>query len=129
MIRVQQDDFDMGAELKRLTGGCTDMGAVASFLGLVRNDDGSLKALSLEHYPGMTEHALLALEAEAHRRWPVADITIIHHFGRLAPGEQIVLVAVLASPRLSEIRLAVRSSLEAKATRTWQLSRIELLGP
>ena len=93
-VCVQTEDFDSGAELARLEtlGG----GAVASFTGLVRGDDG-LTALTLEHYPGMTQTALTALAGEAEARWPLAGLVLIHRVGRMAVGERIVLVAT-ASP-------------------------------
>lgn len=98
-IRVQREDFDPGAEIARMTEGRTDVGAVTSFVGLVRGsaDDGS--AMTLEHYPGMTERQLSAIEAEARRRWPLLETLIVHRFGRLIPGERIVLVAVASSHR------------------------------
>jgi molybdopterin synthase catalytic subunit len=99
MIRVQREDFDAGAELERLTAGNHRIGGVASFIGLVRDMGGSdrVSALTLEHYPGMTERKLAEIEAEAHRRWPLDAALIIHRYGRLEPGDRIVLVAT-ASP-------------------------------
>ena len=99
MIRVQVEDFDVGAELARLTAGRTDVGGVASFIGLVRDmaGDATVGAMTLEHYPGMTEKKLAEIEAEAHRRWPLQASLIIHRYGRLEPGDRIVLVAT-ASP-------------------------------
>ena len=97
MILVQRDDFDPGAELDRLTAGRQDIGAVASFIGLVRGE--GITAMTLEHYPGMTEGQLARIEAEARSRWPVQEITLIHRFGRLLPGERIVLVLVAAAHR------------------------------
>jgi molybdopterin synthase catalytic subunit len=99
MIRVQVEDFDVGAELARLTAGRTDVGGVASFIGLVRDLAGGAEvgAMTLEHYPGMTEKKLAEIEAEAHRRWPLQASLIIHRYGRLEPGDRIVLVAT-ASP-------------------------------
>jgi molybdopterin synthase catalytic subunit len=99
MIRVQQEDFDVGAELAALTAGRTDVGGVASFIGLVRDLAGGaiVGAMTLEHYPGMTEKKLAEIEAEAQRRWPLQATLIIHRYGRLEPGERIVLVAT-ASP-------------------------------
>lgn len=93
-VCVQIEDFDSGAELARLEtlGG----GAVASFTGLVRGDDG-LIALTLEHYPGMTQTALTALANQAEARWPLVGLVLIHRVGRMAVGERIVLVAT-ASP-------------------------------
>jgi molybdopterin synthase catalytic subunit len=99
MIKVQREDFDVGAELAALTAGRTDVGGVASFLGLVRDRAGGadVGAMMLEHYPGMTEKKLAEIEAEAQRRWPLQASLIIHRYGRLEPGERIVLVAT-ASP-------------------------------
>src|SRR5262245_46349359 len=103
MIRVQREDFDIGAELDRLAEGNHRIGGVASFVGLVR-DMGTnvaggdrVSALTLEHYPGMTEKTLAEIEAEAHKRWPLDASLIIHRYGRLEPGDRIVLVAT-ASP-------------------------------
>ena len=99
MIKVQREDFDVGAELAALTAGRTDVGGVASFVGLVRDMAGGARvgAMTLEHYPGMTEKKLAEIEAEAQRRWPLQASLIIHRYGRLEPGERIVLVAT-ASP-------------------------------
>src|SRR5580765_4160957 len=99
MIRVQREDFDVGAELDRLAAGDHSVGGVASFIGLVRDMGGPqlVSALTLEHYPGMTERKLAEIEAEANRRWPLAASLIIHRYGRLEPGDRIVLVAT-ASP-------------------------------
>ena len=101
MIRVQREDFDVGAELAKMTAGRTDIGGLASFVGLVRErtDAGALSAMTLEHYPGMTEKRLAEIEAEATRRWPLAATLIIHRYGRLLPGERIVLVATSSSHR------------------------------
>src|SRR5882757_4603967 len=95
MIRVQKEDFDTGAEIKRLSEGKHDIGGVVSFVGLVRDMAGGKKigAMTLEHYPGMTEKQLTEIEAEANRRWPLAASLIIHRYGRLEPGDRIVLVA------------------------------------
>ncbi|HEV8029597.1 MAG TPA: molybdenum cofactor biosynthesis protein MoaE [Stellaceae bacterium] len=103
MIRVQREDFDVGQELDRLAGGDHSIGGVASFVGLVRDIVGpgggpkQISALTLEHYPGMTERKLAEIEAEANRRWPLSASLIIHRYGRLEPGDRIVLVAT-ASP-------------------------------
>ncbi|PKU23946.1 molybdenum cofactor biosynthesis protein MoaE [Telmatospirillum siberiense] len=98
-VRVQREDFDPGAEIARMTEGRTDVGAVTSFVGLVRGAAGDGSAMTLEHYPGMTERQLSAIEAEACGRWPLLDSLIIHRFGRLNPGDRIVLVAVASSHR------------------------------
>jgi molybdopterin synthase catalytic subunit len=103
MIRVQREDFDIGRELERLSAGDHAIGGVASFVGLVRdfNLQGGgpeqVSALTLEHYPGMTEKKLAEIEAAANRRWPLSASLIIHRYGRLEPGDRIVLVAT-ASP-------------------------------
>ncbi len=99
MIRVQREDFDVGAEIERLTAGNHDIGGVVTFVGLVRDLAGgaAIKAMTLEHYPGMTEKQLTEIEAEANRRWQLSASLIIHRYGRLEPGERIVLV-VTASP-------------------------------
>ena len=98
-VRVQEADFDIGAETAALTAGRADIGAVGSFLGTVRDTAGgrAITAMSLEHYPGMTERALAAIAAEAEARWPLFGCTVIHRVGRLLPGENIVLV-LAASP-------------------------------
>src|ERR1700756_4478584 len=101
MIRVQREDFDVGAELEKLVAGNHQVGGVASFVGLVRDiappqesKGGSTaeSSMTLEHYPGMTEKRLSEIEAEAQRRWPLQASLIIHRYGRLEPGERIVLV-------------------------------------
>ena len=97
MIKVQREDFDVGAEMARLGRGNSAVGAVCAFVGLVRDFDGTLGAMTLEHSPGMTEGALQSIEAEALARWPLEDTLIIHRHGRLEPGDNIVLVAT-ASP-------------------------------
>jgi molybdopterin synthase catalytic subunit len=98
MIRVQREDFDVGRELEALGSGNTRIGGIASFVGKVRDMGGDgLSAMTLEHYPGMTEKKLAEIEAEALRRWPLEASLIIHRYGRLEPGERIVLVAT-ASP-------------------------------
>jgi molybdopterin synthase catalytic subunit len=99
VIRVQEQDFDVGAEIEALTAGKHDIGGVVSFVGLVRDMAGGAKigAMTLEHYPGMTEKQLAEIEAEAQSRWPLAASLIVHRYGRLEPGARIVLV-VTASP-------------------------------
>ena len=98
-VRIQEADFDVGAELAALQGERTDVGAVASFVGCVRGHtrEDDVSALTLEHYPGMTEKKLGEIESEAHRRWPLDAVLIVHRYGRLVPGDRIVLVAT-ASP-------------------------------
>lgn len=105
MIRVQREDFDVGAELTRLTAGRTTIGGLCSFIGLVRDFLGDasggsdVRAMTLEHYPGMTEKQLAAIEEEARRRWMLDEVLIIHRYGRLEPGERIVLVATASAHR------------------------------
>src|SRR5688572_22067268 len=94
-VRVQVEDFDPGVEMTRLHAGADDIGAVASFVGLVRG--GEVAAMTLEHYPGMTERQLRAVADEAAARWPLQGLIVVHRYGRLVPGDRIVLVAV-ASP-------------------------------
>ena len=100
-VKVQSEDFDVGAELAAMTGGKTGIGGVTLFVGLVRDMAGgeSVSAMTLEHYPGMTERQLEAIEAEAQARWPLDDVLIIHRYGRLEPGDRIVLVATASAHR------------------------------
>jgi len=99
LIKVQEKPFDVGEELKALSDGRTDIGAVASFAGLVRDmaDDQTVSAMTLEHYPGMTEKKLAEIEEEANR--PLQASLIIHRYGRMEPGEPIVLVAAASKHR------------------------------
>lgn len=101
MIRVQTEDFDMAAEIARMTDGNTGIGGVCAFTGLVRDitGDSEIEAMTLEHYPGMTEKALADIEAEARERWSLDDVLIIHRHGRLAPGDRIVLVIAASAHR------------------------------
>ncbi len=94
MIRVQTEDFDINAEIAALTQSRTDVGAVVTFTGIVRD-----VALELEHYPGMTERELRKIEEEAHRRWKLQASLIVHRIGKLAPGDNIVLVVTAAAHR------------------------------
>ena len=100
-VRVQADDFDTGAELSALLAGRRDIGGLVTFLGTVRDFAGDMPvtSMTLQHYPGMTEKMLARIEAEAVERWPVAGSLIIHRYGRLEPGDRIVLVAVASSHR------------------------------
>jgi molybdopterin synthase catalytic subunit len=105
MVRVQEAPFDVGAELFQLTRGRTDIGALASFVGLVRDlaGDRPISAMTLEHYPGMTESKLIEIEAEANRRWPLQASLIVHRYGRMLPGEPIVLVATASEHRAAAL--------------------------
>ena len=100
-IRVQPNTFDTGAEITSLLAGRSDIGGIASFLGTVRDTAAGrpITAMTLEHYPGMTERALIAIAAEAERRWPLLGCTIIHRIGRLSPGDPIVLVVTASLHR------------------------------
>ena len=100
-VRIQEADFDVGAELAALQGARTDVGAVASFVGCVRGHtrEDDVSALTLEHYPGMTERSIEAMIGEAESRFAVQAALVIHRVGRLLPGERIVLVAVASSHR------------------------------
>lgn len=97
-VAVHADDFDAGNLSRRLYAQTGRVGAVATFVGLVRQDDDVL-ALRLQHYPGMTEHSLQQLAEEASQRWSLLGIEIVHRVGRLLPGEQIVFVAVASGHR------------------------------
>ena len=101
MIRVQRGDFDVGAEIEALARGNAEVGGIASFVGVVRAGTGpdAVTSLTLEHYPGMTERALEQIEAEAMRRWRLAACLIAHRYGKLLPGERIVLVVTGAAHR------------------------------
>lgn len=106
-VSVQEADFDVGAETEALAAGRPEVGAVASFVGYVRADklagesaeDQAVSAMTLEHYPGMTEKSLEAIVAEAESRWSLLGVRVIHRFGRLVPGERIVFVGVAGSHR------------------------------
>ena len=100
-VSIQTEDFDVGAEIAALRAGDGGVGAVASFIGTVRdrNDGATVRAMELEHYPGMTERAIEAMIDEAHRRFDIRAARVIHRVGLLQPGEQIVLVAVSSAHR------------------------------
>jgi molybdopterin synthase catalytic subunit len=99
MIRVQQEDFDTAAEIARLKAGRTDIGAIVSFTGTVRDQGGAVAEMTLEHYPGMTEAELQRIEAEACARWPLQASLIVHRYGTLKPGDNIVLVVTVSEHR------------------------------
>jgi molybdopterin synthase catalytic subunit len=100
-VRVQRDDFDVAAELARLGQSAAGAGAVCVFVGLVRdlNEGRPVSAMTLEHYPGMTERELARVEQEARARWPLLDTLVVHRYGRLEAGDRIVLVAVASAHR------------------------------
>ena len=100
-VRVQAEDFDVGAEIKRLTRGRTDIGAIVTFTGTVRGESGgkAIARMTLEHYPGMTESELARVEVEAGKRWPLQASLIVHRIGALRPGDNIVLVVTASAHR------------------------------
>jgi molybdopterin synthase catalytic subunit len=106
MVRVQREDFDVSAETARLTAGRSDVGAVVTFTGLCRDEDGALAALELEHYPGMAEAEIARIAAQALDRWPLTGLTAIHRTGKIAPGENIVLVVAASRHRKAAFEAA-----------------------
>jgi molybdopterin synthase catalytic subunit len=100
-VRVQREDFDIGAEVRRLAQACADVGAIVTFTGIVRSEASfdRIESITIEHYPGMTEKELEAVEAEANRRWPLQASLVIHRYGELKPGENIVLVVTASMHR------------------------------
>ncbi|TGQ51816.1 molybdenum cofactor biosynthesis protein MoaE [Mesorhizobium sp. M1C.F.Ca.ET.193.01.1.1] len=105
-IRVQREDFDVAAEIAALTKGRADIGAVVTFSGLCRDEQGALTALELEHYPGMAEAEIGRIAAEAIERWPLQGLTVIHRHGKIAPGENIVLVVAASAHRQAAFEAA-----------------------
>jgi molybdopterin synthase catalytic subunit len=105
-IRIQREDFDVAAEIAALTRGRADIGAVVTFSGLCRDEQGALSALELEHYPGMAEAEIGRIAAEAVARWPLQGLTVIHRHGKIAPGENIVLVVAASSHRQAAFEAA-----------------------
>lgn len=106
MIRVQQEDFDIGVEIARLKAGRSDIGAIVAFVGTVRDQAGAIDEMTLEHYPGMTEAELKRIEAEASARWPLQASLIVHRYGTLKPSENIVLVLTASEHREAAFRAA-----------------------
>ena len=100
-VRIQREDFDVARELEGLRAGNARIGAIASFVGLVRDvsEASEVRAMTLEHYPGMTEKALAQIIEEARSRWNIVDALVIHRVGELKPGDQIVLAAVAGAHR------------------------------
>ena len=105
-IRVQREAFDLSEESRRLTEGRTDIGAIVSFTGYCRDEGGTLAALELEHYPGMAEEEIARIARQASERWPLGGLTIIHRYGRIAPGEPIVLVLTASEHRQAAFEAA-----------------------
>jgi len=106
VIRVQQQDFDIGAEIAKLKEGRSDIGAIVAFVGTVRDQAGAVDEMTLEHYPGMTEAELARIEAEACARWPLQACLIVHRYGTLKPSENIVLVLTASEHREAAFRAA-----------------------
>ena len=105
-VRVQTETFDPGAELSGFAQGRTDIGAVVSFTGIVRDDTGTLDRMEIEHYPGMTEKAIAVIVDEASERWALIDCLVIHRHGPLRPGEQIMMVATASAHRVAAFEAA-----------------------
>ncbi|MDD9922655.1 MAG: molybdenum cofactor biosynthesis protein MoaE [Boseongicola sp.] len=98
-VRVQIEPFDAGEELRLFSEGAKGAGAIVTFSGVVRDEDGSLEAMEIEHYPGMTESALENIRNEAMSRWSLSSVLIIHRYGALKAGEQIMMVATASRHR------------------------------
>lgn len=100
-VRLQRDPFDVAAEAAKLSRGRTDVGAVVTFTGICRGDEQgkAISALTLEHYPGMAEAEIERHVQEAYERWPLAGVTVIHRYGRITPGEEIVMVVTASTHR------------------------------
>ena len=105
-VRIQAEDFDIASEIAKLGAGRVDVGAIVSFTGLCRDDGGTLSALELEHYPGMAEAEIKRIAAQAAQRWPLTGLTVIHRFGKIAPGENIVLVVTASAHRQAAFEAA-----------------------
>jgi len=105
-VRVQAEPFEASTEARNLTQGRTDLGAIVTFTGLCRDEGGTLEALEIEHYPGMAEAEILSVAEEAQVRWPLEGITIVHRFGRILPGEPIVLVVTASAHRTEAFEAA-----------------------
>lgn len=106
LVRIQREDFDIAAEIARLSRGRGDVGAVVSFTGLCRDEAGTLAALELEHYPGMAEAELGRIALQAMQRWPLTGLTAIHRHGRIEPGGNIVLVVAASAHREAAFQAA-----------------------
>lgn len=106
-IRVQKPAFDLGEEARAFASGRTDMGAVVTFTGVVRDQPGApLSAMEIEHYPGMTEKALTDIAGQAKDRWSLGDVLVIHRYGRMVPGEMIMMVATASRHRKNAFEAA-----------------------
>lgn len=107
-IRLQREDFDVAAEAAKVTRGRTDIGAVVTFTGICRDHEAGhgVAALTLEHYPGMAEEEIARHVAEAEKRWPLLGVTVIHRYGRMLPGDNIVLVVTASAHRAAAFAAA-----------------------
>lgn len=105
-LSVQAEAFDSGAELNAFTAGVSGAGAIVSFTGIVRDLSGTLRAMEIEHYPGMTQSAISAIMAEAMMRWSLSDALVIHRYGALEPGAQIMMVATASAHRVAAFEAA-----------------------
>ena len=105
-VRVQSEAFDAGAEVNSFAQGRTDVGAVVSFTGVVRDTKGDLQEMLIEHYPGMTQSAITKIADEAMQRWALADVLVIHRYGPLKPGEPIMMVATASAHRAAAFEAA-----------------------
>lgn len=106
VVRVQSEPFDAGAELNNFAQGRTDIGAVVSFTGVVRDTKGDLQEMLIEHYPGMTQSALTRIADQAVARWNLADVLVIHRYGALKPGAPIMMVATASAHRAASFEAA-----------------------
>ncbi|MFN3351390.1 molybdopterin synthase catalytic subunit MoaE [Pseudorhodoplanes sp.] len=107
-IRLQREDFDAAAETAKLTRGRSDIGAVVTFTGVCRDHEAGhgVSAMTLEHYPGMAEEEIARHVAEAQARWPLMGVTVIHRYGRMVPGDNIVFVATVSAHRQAAFEAA-----------------------
>ena len=128
-IRLQREAFDIAAEVAKLTGGRTDIGAVVTFTGICRADEKGrpIAALTLEHYPGMAEAEIARHVEAAEQRWPLLGVTVIHRYGRIAPGEDIVLV-ITASAHRQEAFAAAEFLMDYLKTRAPFWKQVEYAG-
>ncbi|MBB5701367.1 molybdopterin synthase catalytic subunit [Ochrobactrum daejeonense] len=105
-VGIRSEDFDIATELRKLGEGRTDIGAIVTFTGLCRDESGRLSALELEHYPGMAEAEITRIARQAAERWPLTGVTVIHRYGLIKPGDNIVLVAAASSHRQAAFEAA-----------------------
>jgi molybdopterin synthase catalytic subunit len=106
IVRIQPQAFDIGAEVAALTRGRSDIGAIVTFTGVCRDEGGSLVALEIEHYPGMAEEEIARVVEKAQERWPLQGVTVVHRHGRIAAGEEIVLVVTVSAHRRAAFEAA-----------------------